>query len=193
MVGQHTGSSRHRSRQRGGSGLPVALCGFFDNRPELLELLGIDADRATDPCDAEIFHALYRAHGLEGFGRIRGPFAAALWDARAQRLLLVCDPLATKLLYVARVGERWAFASEYKALLALEDMPALPDRDAVHHLQCTKLPYAHGSLLQGVRPLMPGTCLELGGAEPVARCYRPLRCASAAGPRRSTARRCARS
>ena len=163
-----------RSRQRGNSGLPVALCGFFDNRPELLELLGIDGERAGDIADAEIFLALYRAYGPEGFGRIRGSFAAALWDTRRRRLLLVCDPLATKLLYVARAGERWAFASEYKSLLALADLPARPDCDAVHHLQCTKLPYAHGSLLQGVRPLLPGTCLELGGAEPVTRCYRPL-------------------
>ena len=164
----------NRSRQRCGSGLPVALCGFFDNRPELLDLLGIDAGRAEELCDAEILLALHRAYGPEGFGRIRGPFAAALWEARRQRLLLVCDPLATKLLYVARAGERWAFASEYKSLLALADVPALPDRDAVHHLQCTKLPYARGSLLQGVRPLLPGTCLELGGAEPVTRRYRQL-------------------
>ena len=163
-----------RSRQRGGSRLPVALCGFFDNRPELLELLGIDGDAAASVGDAELFLALYRAYGLEGFGRIRGPFTAALWDARRRRLLLVCDPLATKLLYVARAGDRWAFASEYKSLLALADVPARPDRDAVHHLQCTKLPYANGSLLQGVRPLLPGTCLELGGAEPVTHRYRPL-------------------
>ena len=164
--------SRYRTSQ--GAGLPVALCGFFDNRAELWHCSGSRATGRPRSSDAEIFLALYRAFGLEGFGRIRGQFAAALWDAARQRLLLVCDPLATKLLYVARAGDRWAFASEYKALLALEDVPARPDRDAVHHLQCTKLPYAHGSLLQGVRPLMPGTCLELGGAEPVTRCYRPL-------------------
>ena len=168
----HLGS-RGRSRTTQVAGLPLAFSGFFDNRPELLATLGIGADQAASITDAELFLALYRRYGEEGLGGIRGQFAVALWDATRQRLLLLCDPLATKLLYVARAGDRWAFATEYKSLLALGDVPARPDRNAIHHLHCTKQPYARGSLLEGVRPLLPGTCMELGGPEPVTRCYRP--------------------
>ena len=100
------------------SGLPIAFAGFFDYRPELLELVGAEGDRAAAErvTDAELFLAVYRRHGLDGLGLIRGQFAAALWDAAWQRLLLVCDPLATQLLYVAQAGGRYAFATEYKAL-----------------------------------------------------------------------------
>jgi asparagine synthase (glutamine-hydrolysing) len=183
----HLGS-RGRSRATQVSGLPLAFSGFFDNRPELLAMLGIGADQAASITDAELFLALYRRYGEEGLGGIRGQFAVALWDATRQRLLLLCDPLATKLLYVARAGDRWAFATEYKSLLALGDVPARPDRNAIHHLHCTKQPYARGSLLEGVRPLLPGTCMELGGPEPVTRCYRPLQLRISQQPEAAQAR-----
>ena len=170
----HLGT-RARSRTTQAAGLPLAFSGYFDNREELQALLGIGAEEGRSLTDAELFLALYHAHGEDGLGRIRGQFAVALWDDARQRLLLICDPLATKLLYVARAGDRWAFATEYKSLLALGDVPAKPDRDAIHHLHCTKQPYGRGSLLEGVRPLLPGTCLELGGLEPITRCWRPLR------------------
>ena len=127
----HLGT-RARSRTTQAAGLPVAFSGYFDNREELQALLGIGAEEGRSLTDAELFLALYHAHGEDGLGRIRGQFAVALWDDARQRLLLICDPLATKLLYVARAGDRWAFATEYKSLLALGDVPARPDRDAIH-------------------------------------------------------------
>jgi asparagine synthase (glutamine-hydrolysing) len=77
-------------------------------------------------------------------------------------------------LFITQTRERYAFATEYKALLALEDVAARPNRDAIQHLQATKQLFPGGSLLEGIRPLKPGSCLELGGPVPVEHCYRPL-------------------
>src|SRR4051794_22146020 len=38
--------------------------------------------------DTEVIGHLYEEHGLGAFQRLRGMFAVALWDARAERLVL---------------------------------------------------------------------------------------------------------
>jgi asparagine synthase (glutamine-hydrolysing) len=78
--------------------------------------------------------------------------------------VLVRDPCGIRPLYVARTGERIAFASEYKALLALGDVPARPDRDAIAHVQRTKYAPAGASCLLDVRPVPPGSWRAFGEA-----------------------------
>lgn len=153
--------------------MPLAFAGFLENRVELLGLCGL-AFAGTELHDAELFFALYRRFGIAGIAKIRGQFAAALWDVERRRLLLFCDPIGVRPLYVTYAPGRIAFASEYKALLALSDVPAHADHDALQHLQWTKQLYGAGSMLKGIRPLKPGYCVELGGLEPIEHCYRPL-------------------
>jgi asparagine synthase (glutamine-hydrolysing) len=69
--------------------------------------------------DSETLVHLYEQHGVEGVSRLRGMFAYALWDERAQRLLLARDRVGIKPLYYAVMGGRLAFASELKALARL--------------------------------------------------------------------------
>lgn len=66
--------------------------------------------------DAETIIHLYEDHGAGCVEHLRGMFAFALWDARAERLLLARDRFGIKPLYV--VIESWgvAFASELKVL-----------------------------------------------------------------------------
>src|SRR3954469_3295760 len=42
----------------------------------------------TTATDTEVLLHLYEEEGVEGFGKLRGMFAFAIWDARARRLLL---------------------------------------------------------------------------------------------------------
>jgi asparagine synthetase B (glutamine-hydrolysing) len=140
---------------------PVVLDGFVDNAAELAREMGGSSDGSTEE---ELALELYRSQGAPSFARLRGQFALALWDERRRHLVLVRDPCGIRPLYVARTGERIAFASEYKALLALGDVPARPDRDAIAHVQRTKYAPAGASCLLDVRPVAPGSWRAFGEA-----------------------------
>ncbi|MFZ0255182.1 MAG: asparagine synthetase B [Gammaproteobacteria bacterium] len=151
--------------------LPVVLDGFIDNGRELAEVLSLPGSCS----DAALLLAVYRRLGHEGFWRIRGQFAAAFWDPNTRTAVLVRDPLGIRSLYLTRLKQRTLFASEYKALLAIEEVPALPDTEAIAHLQRTKYMPLDRSCLRDIRPLPPGHWYELGPEGARRGDYRQLR------------------
>jgi asparagine synthase (glutamine-hydrolysing) len=94
---------------------------------------------------------------------IAGQFALALWDASARRLILARDRVGYAPLYFALAEERFVFASEYKALLALEAVPARPDRAAIQTIHSTKWVRPGATCLEGIYPVAPGACVEVAG------------------------------
>ncbi len=74
----------------------------------------------TSECDSEVVLAGYLAWGTEVFPRLRGMFGVAIHDARTNSLTLARDPLGIKPLYLARRAGDVLFASELKALTAVE-------------------------------------------------------------------------
>ena len=69
--------------------------------------------------DCEVILGLYREMGDAFMSRLNGMFGFALWDATRQRLVIGRDRLGIKPIYTLQDGNRFAFASEAKALLAL--------------------------------------------------------------------------
>ncbi|GAB4314573.1 MAG: asparagine synthase (glutamine-hydrolyzing) [Candidatus Sumerlaeia bacterium] len=67
--------------------------------------------------DTECILHLYEDYGANCVNHLRGMFAFAIWDERAQRLLLARDRVGKKPLFYALTGESLLFASEFKALL----------------------------------------------------------------------------
>ncbi len=67
---------------------------------------------------AELLLHGYEARGKAFFRELNGSFAAAIWEARSRRLILVNDRFGMKALYYARRPDRLLLASEIKALLA---------------------------------------------------------------------------
>jgi len=89
----------------------------------------------------------------------------------AAGVLLAVDQMAYRSLYVMRLGERWAFASEYKALLALADCPAAVDRDVLqYYLRHGKVDIAT-TLLAGAKRLVRGEYLLLRNGQASCRTY----------------------
>ncbi len=106
--------------------------------------------------DGETILHLYEEHGDDAVARLNGMFAFALWDAPRQRLLLGRDRLGIKPLYYARAGQRLAFASETKALLAQGGAARRADRAAlVAYMSHGSIP-GTATALEGVRRLAPG-------------------------------------
>lgn len=67
---------------------------------------------------AELLLRGYESKGQAYFRELHGTFVAAIWDARARRLIVVNDRFGMKPLYYAKLPGRLLFASEIKALLA---------------------------------------------------------------------------
>jgi asparagine synthase (glutamine-hydrolysing) len=134
----------------------LALDADFPDEEELARALGVGSEPEA-PRSGALMGRLMRARGPEAVFARCGPFAIAWWDAKRQELLLLRDGFGARPLYSTRGRGRYLFASEYKALLALADVPAEPDRDAIRHLQCTRYPKPDATFLAGVVPVARGS------------------------------------
>jgi len=77
--------------------------------------------------DTEVLLQMYAAYGAEMLDRLRGMYAFAIWDARAQALFLARDPFGIKPLYYADDGATLRFASQVKALVAGGGVDTAPE------------------------------------------------------------------
>jgi asparagine synthase (glutamine-hydrolysing) len=90
------------------------------------------------------------------------PFACAAYAHDTQTVLLARDYFGLKPLHFCRLASGgFAFATEYKALLAINEVEAVPDIEALEHLQIYKAVPAGRTLLKGVFPVPPGSVLYL--------------------------------
>src|SRR3954453_10867746 len=94
----------------------VVQNGEIYNYPELRRELERAGHELRTHCDTEALVHLYEEHGPGFAERLRGMFAAAIWDARRRRLVLARDRYGIKPLYYRHVGGELRFASELRAL-----------------------------------------------------------------------------
>jgi asparagine synthase (glutamine-hydrolysing) len=130
---------------------------YVELRAEL-EALGA---RPLTQSDSEVALHGYARWGPDAFRRLHGMYACALYDREADELWLVRDRLGIKPLYLARLPDRIAFASEIKALL-----PLLPQR-SVHAgalAQYFQNQHSSGSetIIEGVERVPAGCALRIG-------------------------------
>ena len=115
--------------------------------------------------DTEVVLSMYEHYGDGFLLRLRGMFALAIYDKRKgpgrERLLLARDYFGIKPLLYTRQGKRLIFASELKALLAVEDAPREIDPVALRLL----LRYGYipqpRTILRGVNMLPPSHYLVI--------------------------------
>ncbi|WP_326539094.1 asparagine synthase (glutamine-hydrolyzing) [Pseudorhodoferax sp.] len=111
--------------------------------------------------DSEVLLHGYAAWGDDVVLRLNGMFDFALWDARRRRLLIGRDRIGVKPLYVAQDGQRLAFATEAKALLALPGVRAELDRSVLPEYLQLGYVAAPRSIFKGIRKLPPATLLAI--------------------------------
>jgi asparagine synthase (glutamine-hydrolysing) len=143
---------------------PLLFDGVLDNRWALATRRSTRALR-PDPepdNDALLLTELLESEGPDALALLAGPFAVAWWRGRERTLLLARDRIGYGPLHftVDRAG-RFLFASEYKALLALDTVDARPNRDAIQVLQNSKWTKPGETCLAGIYPVAPGTMLEV--------------------------------
>lgn len=157
----------------------AVMNGEIYNYRELREDLLRKGHRLSSRCDTEVLVHLYEDEGLEGFHRLRGMFAIALWDREREAGWLVRDRLGIKPLYYAvrpseaGLGSRVVFSSELPSLLeALPDWRLRVDA-VVEYLTHLYVP-GPDTIVEGVCQLRPGEAVKIShGRLEFLRYYRP--------------------
>jgi asparagine synthase (glutamine-hydrolysing) len=111
--------------------------------------------------DTEVILKAYQEWGPGSLERLNGMFAFAVYDSRSDELFAARDRLGIKPFYYHHDGERFAFASEIKALLASGLVDARPDLVALHTPARFQVSPRTG--VEGVWKLPAGHYLRLRG------------------------------
>ena len=135
--------------------------GEIYNYAALREELVTGGAQLRSRSDTEVVLRAYAAHGSAAFGRLRGMFALALWDARRQELLLCRDVMGIKPLYYCCDGQRLVFASEVRALLAAGAVAPRLEPRAVHGFLSLGAVPEPLTIVRDVLALPPGHLLRI--------------------------------
>ncbi|MCI0546161.1 MAG: asparagine synthase (glutamine-hydrolyzing) [Candidatus Rokubacteria bacterium] len=131
------------------------LYNFRELRAEL-EARGLEF-RTTS--DTEVFLRAYETWGTDCLRRLRGMFAAAIWDGPRRRLFLARDRVGIKPLVYAWDGRRLTFASELKALLEDPGLSRALDWDALAEYLAFRYVPCPRTIFAAARKLPPASYL----------------------------------
>lgn len=107
----------------GGGKLVLVYDGRLDNREELAAALNISLTQCETVPDGLLLLRALERWGEAALPRCIGDFALALWDKQNRRLLLARDQMGSRALYYHQGAGFVAFATSYRALLALPGVP----------------------------------------------------------------------
>jgi len=142
--------------------LALVANGEIYNHVELRQSLRARGATFATDSDCEVIVHLYALEGLKGLSRLRGMFAFALHDYRADRLILCRDRLGIKPLFVARQDGRVGFASEIKGLLPMLTRDPRVDPVGVTRFLEQEFHSGESTALREVSRVQPGGGLIIG-------------------------------
>lgn len=85
---------------------------FKDLKSELID----EYDFKTQS-DTEVILAVYKTWGREGFSKLNGMYAFAIWDKEEKELIIARDPVGVKPLFYYHGDNKCIFSSEIKGIL----------------------------------------------------------------------------
>ena len=139
----------------------IVFNGEIYNHLELRRELLSRGHKFRTRSDTEAIVHAYEEWGAEGCAqRLRGMFAFAIWDERAQALTLVRDRLGIKPIYWSLVDGDLVFGSEIKSILCADDVTPEIDEDALAAYLTLRYVPAPLTLYRGVHKLPPATLLR---------------------------------
>lgn len=157
-----TSSAGHQPMQRGG--LALVFNGEIYNYRELRDELAAAGAVFRTASDTEVILAAYERWGTDFVGRLNGMFAIALLDPARRMLFCARDRYGEKPFLFAAGPGFFAFASEYKALLALDGVErGIDPRRVMSYLVDTThgLDDERATAFPAIRQLLPAETLTL--------------------------------
>ncbi|PPR60741.1 MAG: Asparagine synthetase [glutamine-hydrolyzing] 1 [Alphaproteobacteria bacterium MarineAlpha4_Bin2] len=165
--------SGHQPMQSASRRFSIVYNGEVYNHQELRKQLIELGCSFRGTSDTEVILEAFEYWGIETtVSRLIGMFAIALWDNEEHKLWLIRDRLGIKPLYFGSVGGRFLFASELKAMRAIDGWVPEIDRDALAgFLRFNYIP-APRSIYKDIYKLPPGSLLSLRpGGDPDVKRY----------------------
>jgi asparagine synthase (glutamine-hydrolysing) len=138
----------------------IAFNGEIYNHLEIRAELESLGHRFRSHCDTETVLRAFVEWDTRCFARMRGMFAAALWQESGKRLVLARDRMGIKPLYYCRRGDDLYFGSELKAILEHAEVERRLDLEALDTYLSVNYVAGTRTLLQGIRKLKAGYLLE---------------------------------
>jgi len=114
--------------------------------------------------DTEVLLKLYLSEGKSCLNRLNGFFAFAIYDKETEDLFLARDRYGIKPLFYYHDDDKFAYASELKALMTYNLPKAIDKQSLNHYLHLNYIPAPY-SIFENVHKLLPGHSLEVRGKE----------------------------
>ncbi|HEX3083076.1 MAG TPA: asparagine synthase (glutamine-hydrolyzing), partial [Pyrinomonadaceae bacterium] len=133
----------------------------------------LDLQDLRSHSDTEVVLRAFMKKGVASIKMLNGMFAFAIYDREAKKIWLVRDRLGIKPLYYRVSPQGLFFASEIKALLALNGHESKCDLTALHEWLYYGTTLGEHTLFNGIQKLLPGHYLELDldSLQPTIECY----------------------
>lgn len=119
--------------------------------------------RFVTETDTEVLLHLYEEYGTGCLEKINGQFSFAIWDSLKKELFLARDRTGIRPLYYAWSGGRLLFASEIKAILAVDAARQI-DLEALSQVFVFWTTLPGRTVFQGIQELPPGHFLLVKNA-----------------------------
>jgi asparagine synthase (glutamine-hydrolysing) len=134
----------------------------LDNRIELAGAFGIEEAALRDLPDSALILRAYEQWGSHCAEHLIGDFAFAIWDERAGKLVLARDHVGQRRIVFHRSRRFFAFATEFKGLWALGDIPrALADPVAASRIPTDRPEGVCVSPFESIEALCGSTVLTI--------------------------------
>lgn len=138
--------------------IAATVNGEFYDYKRIRTRLACEGRRCTVGSDSGILIPLYERDGLECVSQLRGEFACALFDSKAQRLVLLRDRFGIKPLYYSLAGGGIVWGSEVKSIIQHPLVPAkLCPRAVLHQMMQVMVPGT--TAIENVNAILPGHML----------------------------------
>jgi len=115
--------------------------------------------------DSEVIPAAYQEYGIDCVHRFQGMFAIAILDERSDELYLIRDRIGIKPLYYYHEGDRFAFASEIKAILADKSIERRVNHAAIYSYLGFEFVPAPATMFANIHKLPAGHYLRMKNGE----------------------------
>lgn len=142
----------------------ITFNGEIYNYIELAERLAAEGVVFESQSDTEVLLEAYKMWGANCLGELNGMFAFAIYDNQTETLFCARDRFGEKPFLYTETDDYFAFASEYKALFALADLPIdTDDHRVLRFLHDTRqgLDDAPETAFRGIKQLLPAETLSL--------------------------------